>query len=285
LVIIVRYLINHTTVYTYHRSVSLNPHLIRLRPRSNGWQKLHDFSMIVTPEPIGISEIIDLDGNPCIRIWFKQETDRLTVEINSDVETFKTNPFDFIYEPWALQMPLDYPSSLSKQLQPYLTPYHTAPDPISLQLAQEILHEVDSKTSDFLFTLTDRIYKNCEQIVRHSEDIWSPTITWSKKQGTCRDFVVLFMDVCRSVGLAARFVSGYQEGDPDTEEFDLHAWVEVYLPGGGWRSYDPTHGLLVSDRHVTLVSSAIPSYTAPIVGSVTPVTSSNMDAQIKIERI
>jgi transglutaminase-like putative cysteine protease len=281
----VRYIIQHTTVYTYDKPVSPNPHLIRLRPRSDGWQKLHDFSCVITPEPIGISEIIDLDGNALLRVWFKQETEQLKIEINSDVETFKTNPFDFLYEPWALKIPIDYPNFLFKQLQPYLTPYNIAPDPISIQLAQEILHEVDGKTSDFLFTLMDRIYKSCEQVIRHREDLWSPTITWTKKQGACRDFVVLFMDVCRSVGLATRFVSGYTEGDPDTEEFDLHAWVEVYLPGGGWRSYDPTHGLLVSDRHISLVSSAIPSYTSPVVGSVTPVTSSNMKAEIRLEKI
>ncbi|GFE70317.1 transglutaminase family protein [Chroococcus sp. FPU101] len=280
-----RYLIQHTTVYTYDKPVSPNPHLIRLRPRSDGWQKLHDFQCLITPEPTGISEIIDLDGNALLRVWFKQETEQLKIEINSNVETFKTNPFDFLYEPWALSMPLDYPSSLAKQLQSYLTPYNIAPDPISIQLAQEILHEVNNSTGDFLFTLMDRIYRNCEQVVRHSEDIWSPSITWTKKQGACRDLVVLFMDVCRSVGLATRFVSGYQEGDSDTEEFDLHAWVEVYLPGGGWRSYDPTHGLLVSDRHIALVSSAIPCYASPIVGSVTPVAQSNLQAHIKIRKI
>lgn len=280
-----RYLIQHTTVYTYDKPVAPNPHLIRLRPRSDGWQKLHDFQCLITPEPTGISEIIDLNGNALLRVWFTQKTEQLKIEINSDVETFKTNPFDFLYEPWALRMPLDYPSSLAKQLQPYLTPYNIAPDPISIQLAQEILHEVNNSTGDFLFTLMDRIYRNCEQVIRHSEDIWSPSITWSKKQGACRDFVVLFMDVCRSVGLATRFVSGYQEGDPDTEEFDLHAWVEVYLPGGGWRSYDPTHGLLVSDRHIALVSSAIPCYASPVVGSVTPVAQSNLQAHIRINKI
>ncbi|PSF35209.1 transglutaminase [Aphanothece hegewaldii CCALA 016] len=280
-----RYLINHTTVYTYDKPVFPHPHLIRLRPRSDGWQKLHDFSYVITPEPTGISEIIDLDGNACLRVWFKQETEQLKIEINSDIETFKTNPFDFLYEPWALKVPIDYPSSLLKQLQPYLTPYNNLPDPISIYLAQEFLHEVDGKTSDFLFKLMDEIYRNCTQVARHSEDLWSPTIIWTKKQGACRDFVALFMDICRSVGLATRFVSGYQEGDPDTEEFDLHAWVEVYLPGGGWRSYDPTHGLLVSDRHIALVSSANPSYTSPIIGSVTPVAHSKMQAKIRIEKI
>ncbi len=80
------------------------------------------------------------------------------------------------------------------------------------------------------------------------------------------------MEVCRVMGLATRFVSGYQEGDPDQTEHDLHAWVEVYLPGGGWRSYDPTHGLAVGDRHVAIVASPNPSYTTPVFGAVSPVT-------------
>jgi transglutaminase-like putative cysteine protease len=79
------------------------------------------------------------------------------------------------------------------------------------------------------------------------------------------------MEACRAVGLATRFVSGYQEGDLSTDDWELHAWAEVYLPGGGWRGYDPTHGLVVSDRHIALVASANSLYTAPVVGEITPV--------------
>jgi transglutaminase-like putative cysteine protease len=78
---------------------------------------------------------------------------------------------------------------------------------------------------------------------------------------------VLFVEACRAIGLAARFVSGYQEGDTDSTDRHLHAWAEVYVPGGGWRGYDPTQGLAVADRHITLVASPLSRYAAPISGS------------------
>ncbi len=83
----------------------------------------------------------------------------------------------------------------------------------------------------------------------------------------CRDVAVLFMEPCRQLGIGARFVSGHQEGDPQAGERELHAWADVYLPGGGWRGYDPTLGLAVADRHVALAVSAFPKNAAPVTGS------------------
>jgi transglutaminase-like putative cysteine protease len=75
------------------------------------------------------------------------------------------------------------------------------------------------------------------------------------------------MDACRAAGLATRFVSGYQEGDPTRAERELHAWVEVYLPGAGWRGYDPTYGVPVADRHVAVAAGLTPRAAAPTSGT------------------
>ncbi len=266
------YQISHITTYKYSQPVTLQPHLVRLRPRSNGWQTLKLFSLQVTPTPISRSQIIDLDGNALIKVWFPPEkTDYLQVQAQSQVETHESNPFNYLMEPWAARLPIDYPASLLLQLQPYLTgqnvSFATSVDPIALQLAQEINHAVSGDTINFLGTLNQRIYETCTYLIRETGTPLSPRITWSEKQGSCRDLTVLFIEVCRSVGLAARFVSGYQEGDLDQNDRHLHAWAEVYLPGAGWRGYDPTHGLAVSDRHIALVASAVSNYAAPISGS------------------
>ncbi len=267
-----RYQISHTTTYKYSQPVTLQPHLVRLRPRSNGWQTLKLFSLQVTPTPTSRSQIIDLDGNALIKVWFPPEkTDSLHVQAQSQIETHESNPFNYLMEPWAAQLPIDYPASLLLQLQPYLTGqnalYGTSIDPIALQLSQEINHAVSGDTINFLGTLNQRIYETCRYLVRETGTPLPPGITWSEKQGSCRDLTVLFIEACRAIGLAARFVSGYQEGDLNQDDRHLHAWAEVYLPGAGWRGYDPTHGLAVSDRHIALVASAVSNYAAPISGN------------------
>lgn len=266
-----RYHIRHQTNYFYNQPVILSPHLLRLRPKSDGGQTLREFTLKINPEPLTITNIIDLDGNSCLQIWFNQPTEELLIDVVSEVETHGVNPFQYLLEPWATCLPFDYPISLHSQLQPYRQFYGLNNDPDMAALAQEIMQETEGQVLSFLFNLNDKIYRNCQQIIRLTGEPYLPGNTWKNKQGSCRDFVVLFMDVCRCVGLASRFVSGYQEGDLDQGERHLHAWVEVYLPGGGWKGYDPSHGLAVSDRHISLVSSPIPRYCAPVEGNARPV--------------
>ncbi|BAU67364.1 transglutaminase domain protein [Stanieria sp. NIES-3757] len=277
------YQISHQTTYTYSQTVSLNPHLIRLRPRSNNWQKLHNFSLLISPQPQGISELIDLDGNNFSRLWFNTPTNQLSLQILAQVETWQTNPFNYLLETWATTLPFDYPSSLLTQLKPYLKPYSFVLDTVIVELAEAIIQEVNANTIAFLSSLNQRIYENCQYIIRETGEPWQAGITWRRKQGSCRDFAILFMEVCRAIGLAARFVSGYQEGDPDQQERDLHAWVEVYLPGAGWRGYDPTHGLAVSDRHIALAASAVPSYAAPVSGTVNSQNGTKADSRLEAQ--
>lgn len=262
-----RYQIVHTTTYNYDQPVSLQPHILRLRPRCDSCQELTSFSLEVTPEPGRIYQMTELEGNSAIRLWFKEPTDQLCFKATSIVETHQTNPFDFLLESWATTLPLDYPASLLSDLQPYFQRYSPVTvDAVVVQLAQEVHQAVRGGTVSFLSELNQRIHQSCDYTIRETGAPLPAALTWNQKLGSCRDLSVLFMEACRAIGLAARFVSGYQEGDPNQEQRDLHAWAEVYLPGAGWRGYDPTNGIAVADRHITLVASAIPGQAAPISG-------------------
>ncbi|MBD0335295.1 MAG: transglutaminase family protein [Cyanobacteria bacterium Co-bin13] len=269
-----RYQIRHVCRYSYRQPVTLKPHVLRLRPRSDASQRLQQFQITLTPEPTALSQLIEFEGNSVLGLWFSADkTAHLAIEAVSDVETCRTNPFDYLVEPWALSFPLDYPASVLACLQPYLhNPLFPMIDPGVVQLAQSLLHDVQGNLGYFLTALTQKIVETCEYTVRELGPPLPAGITWSQKRGSCRDYAVLFMAACRSLGLATRFVSGYYSGyateAATTTEGELHAWVEVYIPGGGWRGFDPTHGLAVADRHIALAAGAHPSQAAPVTGEV-----------------
>jgi transglutaminase-like putative cysteine protease len=116
-------------------------------------------------------------------------------------------------------------------------------------------------------SLNQRIYDLVKVVIREDGEAYAPDETLRRREGACRDLAWLFVACCREAGLAARFVSGYQAGDPDTKDRYLHAWAEVYLPGGGWSGFDPTLGLAVADQHVVIAAAATPAGAAPVCGS------------------
>src|SRR5207302_8272520 len=92
--------------------------------------------------------------------------------------------------------------------------------------------------------------------------------TLANREGSCRDLAMLYIEACRYVGIASRFVSGYVDRRLPGEARELHAWAGVYVPGAGWRGFDPTQGLAVSTRHLTLAAAGQPARAAPVAGSV-----------------
>lgn len=263
-----RYRIVHRTQYQYAEPVQLGPHIVRFQPRVDGSQQLHHFTYEIAPTPSKSTSWLDLEGNVCHQFWFSNtDITTLTIASQCDVDTLRSNPFDYFSPDWALTIPLDYPQSLQRQIAQYLvTPW--VDSPAVVDWAQQQLHQVDGNVSLFLTRLTQTIYQTCAYETRYHGPPWSPGVVLAKQRGTCRDFTVLFMAACRAVGLAARFVSGYQRGDADQETHDLHAWPEVYVPGGGWRGFDPTLGLAVADGHIALAAAADPAQTAVVTGKL-----------------
>lgn len=260
-----KFRIRHHTHYRYSRPVFLEPHVVRLCPQGNANQRVASFALQIEPRPSDRSEYMDAEGNTVTQIWFRDLTDVLRVTGETTVETLCANPFDYLVDAGAQRLPVDYSELDAMRLTSCRT--RTAKVEAIEKLAATLADKAGGQTQQYLPILNDWIYTNHRTIIREDGDPWPAEVTLERAEGSCRDLVVLFMELCRAQGLAARFVSGYQEGDPDQEHRDLHAWAEVYLPGGGWRGFDPTHGLAVADRHVMLAASCRPEGAAPISGT------------------
>ena len=262
-----RFLVNHTTRYAYSRPVFLEPHTLRLRPHSNTSQELIQFKLEVEPKPSAWTEATDAEGNDIAHAWFEDLAESLVVKSAFEVETLRHNPFDFIlHESSAARLPLEYPTDSRAQLAPYLASTSSSDGPVA-EYARSVAEWAGGETLPFLTVLNERVSSSYEVIIREQGDPLLAEVTLQSQQAACRDLAVLFMECCRRVGIASRFVSGYQASEPDSGPAYMHAWAEVYLPGAGWRGYDATQGLAVADRHVAIAAAAVPQLAAPISGT------------------
>ena len=259
-----RFEVSHLTRYSYDRTVLLEPLIVRLRPRSDIFQHLVSFDLTVDPQPEGMSEMVDAEGNALSQVWFLGGASMLALRTTFAVDTLRTNPFDYIVlDPDSLRVPMSYDPADRRALAHYLDP---PADPEVQAFAKEILAGNAGGATSFLGELCQRI-SSMTQEVRPTGDPMPAGQTLAQRRGACRDMAVLFIEACRAVGIAARFVTGYEMSDPAANERDLHAWAEVYINGAGWRGYDPSQGLAVADRHVAVAAAAGPAEAAPTYGT------------------
>ena len=119
----------------------------------------------------------------------------------------------------------------------------------------------------FLPQLVEIIQDRVKYTQRHVGPAWPAGRTLKERVGSCRDLAMLMIETCRCVGLPARFVSGYHLVEPKPKLYDLHAWAEIYLPGAGWRGFDPSGKGEIDDRYIVLATSSKPALTAAVNGS------------------
>jgi transglutaminase-like putative cysteine protease len=202
--------------------------------------------------------------------------------MNCVVETLRTNPFDYLLETGAMELPVRYRPESRAALAAYQA-FDQPPGSVVTEFANEILAGAKRQTIVFLTKLCGWIAGSFQNEIRPEGAPLPPEVTLAKRSGSCRDLAVLFIEACRAVGLAARFVSGYQSALDSDGDRHLHAWAEVFLPGAGWRGYDPGLGLAVADQHVALASGLTPLAAAPSVGTFRGTgVSSNLESQIVI---
>ncbi|MCY3845472.1 MAG: transglutaminase family protein [Acidobacteria bacterium] len=272
--------IRHRTTYTFDAPVFLEPHVIRLHPRAGAAARLVDFGLDLEPAPAVRAENLDLDGNVVTHAWFEGLTATLTVRTHATVETSNTDPFRFLAVDADRSLPYAYAPDLAHRLRPC----RSAPDvahPAVRELALDVARESSRNPLAFPLDLARRLHERFSLERRQDGPPLAPHETVARRRGACRDLAVLFIECCRTMGLAARFVSGYAHTDSASPN-DLHAWAEVYLVGGGWRAYDPSYGVAVADRHVTVAAAPEPGDAAPITGTFRGHATSRLHVEVRV---
>jgi len=290
--------IDHRTTHYYEGDVSFGDHSLFLRPLDSHRRRVTAFEVKTFPESRQ-RWVRDAFGNIVLVANFGLTPARkLSFETHIEVEVEEENPYDFILESYATGYPFDYTESDQVALQPcmgktarpgalHVLDWH------SKSVQQPFKHK---SVVNFLAGLNEAIRRDISYVRRDEEGIQNPDTTLELRSGSCRDMAVLFIAIVRQLGFAARFVSGYLYdppiGDGGMHVFNravgsMHAWAEVYLPGAGWKGFDPTNGILANSHFIPSAVSHEPKRVDPIQGayfSKTPY-SSRMEVELNMERI
>ncbi len=269
--------VRHQSEYTYDVPVALGPQTLYLYPRTYPYQRLLRYDLTIDPVPSQVIRNVDVEGNVQQVIYFGEPTRHLHVTADIELQSDEFNSFNFVLFPFETQrVPFRYPKAVQDLLQPYL-----AREGVTSRVedwAKQVAASAGWQTVPFLIALNSAIRQFTYQ-VREEGAPMPPEQTLTERCGSCRDYTTLFMAACRSLGVAARFVSGYLFGNPQ-QEHQLHAWAEVYLPGAGWRGFDPTEGSMVVNRHIFLTSTAKPELAAPISGTFSGQAQSTLRSEL-----
>ena len=272
--------LHHKTQYRYDKAVSLGPQVIQLRPTPHSRTRILSYSLDVTPADRILNWSFDPHANHLARVLFPSRTTEFSVEVNLVADLTPINPFAFFLEPGYDTFPFTYAPELAKDLEPYrLGGPFNAMGPLLKAFLYSISLEPQG-TVAFLAGLNQKIAQEISYGMRMEHGIQSCEETLELRSGSCRDSAWLLVEVCRRLGIAARFVSGYLiqlvpedrpldgPAGPTEDSAALHAWAEVFLPGAGWIGLDPTSGMFAAEGHIPLTCTPSAAQAAPIGGTV-----------------
>lgn len=276
-----RYKIIHRTYYNYSENVTLGEHRLLLRPREDHELRIESFVLKSTPK----SKILwhrDVEGNSVAIASFSGQTQQLLIESEVIIQQYNESPLDFIVADYAITFPFEYKED-DKFL---LSPYMVLPNQETRTLLNNMIYAI-YKTSEQIqtYTLLQRlsahIYQTLSYTVREEPGVQTVEQTLLLGSGSCRDFALLFMEAVKCLGLASRFVSGYLHAPLMSAQVgSTHAWAEVYLPGGGWKGFDPTIGDIAGADHIPVAVSRLADSVPPISGSFAGIADSTLDVGV-----
>jgi transglutaminase-like putative cysteine protease len=272
-----RYTITHTTTYSYSDEVSVSHHVARLQPRQLPGQRCLRCEQQIEPVPAARSEHNDYFGNAATFIAIDEPHEQLIVRVRSEVDLS------------TVEMPTPAATSTWESVRDDL---RKGPAPEALAAYEFVFDSPLIKaTAEFAAYATEsfppqrtllagvvdlarRIHEDFTFDAKATSVATPLQEVFESRRGVCQDFAQFQIACLRSLGLPARYVSGYLETKPPAGRPRLagadasHAWVSVYNPGAGWIDVDPTNNLVPASRHVTLAWGRDFSDVSPIRGVI-----------------
>lgn len=283
--------IHHTTTYRYANPVTFGDHRLMFRPRDSHDLRLLETGLTISPTPVAVRWMHDVFGNSIAVASFDQPATELVVESHIRVSHYPLETPDFPIEEYARTYPFSYTAEEVPDLARTAQRHYPDPDHRVDDWAKQFIAELAGsrgsmpETQAMLAGMTQAIRDGFTYRARDAEGTQTPVETLDLGSGSCRDFALLMMEAVRSLGFAARFVSGYLYDpalDPALAENGTgpagtgvtgggatHAWVEVYLPGAGWVEYDPTNAIIGGKHLIRVAVARDPSQAVPLSGSWT----------------
>ena len=280
--------VRHVTTYRYSHKVALGEHRLMFRPRDSWDQRLLEAKLSISPEPSSIRWVHDVFGNCVTVVKFNRRASELRFESTIRLVHSPAPALDFPIAAHAQTYPFSYdPEEMPDLLRSIERQYPDRDYRLYDWARQFVSSPGPTGTYKLLAAMTQSIRKSFAYVAREEMGIQSPLATLERASGSCRDFAVLMIEAVRSLGLAARFVSGYlhvvaADGRQYTGGGSTHAWAQVYIPGAGWLEFDPTNGVAGNRNLIRVAVARDPIQAVPIWGTWTGFPSASLGLHVEV---
>jgi transglutaminase-like putative cysteine protease len=266
--------VHHETAYRYAKPVHFGPHRLMLSPRDSHDLRVCDTALVIRPAST-LHWLHDVFGNSIAIATFEEPASELVFDSSFRAEQYGLPENAPSLEPHARRYPFNY--STDERMDLGCTLQRHSPDPwgsVDIWARWFVEPGRSRDTLEILSAITRSIQYQFAYASREEMGTQDALETLTTKSGNCRDFALFMMEAVRSLGFAARFVSGYLYAGPVAgSESALqgsgatHAWVQVYLPGAGWIEFDPTNGLIGGQNLIRVAVTRDPSQALPVSGT------------------
>lgn len=287
--------ITHKTDYTYQLPVSLCHNVVRLTPRSTNKQFCKSSVVLITPGPDVLIEYEDFFGNKLVYFTIEKEHKKLSVHVSSEIEKLIPAEAQWPqnnYTTWeevCRQTHTLTPELLDVKQFIATTPMTPADEAIAAYAVQSF--PPGRSFFEGSKNLMHRIFSDFKFQSGFTTIATPLSVVMKERKGVCQDFAHVAIACIRSLGLPARYVSGYIETLPPPGMQKLagvdasHAWFSVYIPGSGWVDFDPTNNIIPAERHITIGWGRDYADITPLRGVIMSSGSHELKVSVDVRRV